>query len=206
MHKRSFGYTLALAALIAGGLGSAAMADRMRDHHPRTERGGHAGAMMTGEFFDQLDTDSDGKVTTAEIDAWRKSRVEGLDANNDGKIDLEELTALELRGAEALARRRAETMIGRMDVDGDGALSAAELMAGRGHGTEMFSRFDKDGDGAVTKAEIASVMSRLDRPGRDGHGDRHGKGAPGWGQGKRPAAEGNAPPPPPAGDEAPDAN
>lgn len=178
MQKRTLVYTLTLAAVTFGALGTAAMADRMRhDGHPMMGMGpmmGH-GAMMD---FDALDADKDGKVTPEELAAHRKARIEGLDANADGKIDATELVAMQMREAETRAKERAERMIAMMDADGDGALGAAELLAMPMPGARMIERLDTDGDGAISKAEFDAAMARMGERGgprgEKGKGPKHG--------------------------------
>ncbi len=84
-------------------------------------------APWAGRLFDRLDADVDGEITGAElavlgrpeIAARGGSRVRALvsrsDASNDARVTRDELTA----GAARMFRR--------MDADGDGRLSDAEL-------------------------------------------------------------------------------
>lgn len=195
MQKRTLAYTLTLAAVTFGALGTAAMADRMRQDdrpwpmiaHGMAHGGpgfgpgfgpGGPGAMMD---FDALDADKDGKVTAEELAAHRKARIDGLDANADGRIDAAELVAMQMREAEARAKDRAERMIEMMDADGDGALGAAELLAMPMPGAQMLERLDADGDGAISKAEFDAAMQRMEHGpgprgerGERGHGPKHG--------------------------------
>lgn len=207
MQKRTLVYTATLAAILAGGLGSAAMADRMRDHGGM----GPMGMMMQdGPMFDfdKVDTDKDGKITPEEFAAARAARIAELDADKDGKISTDELVAMRMRGAEDRIRAQVGQMMQRMDADGDGVLTAAEVLAmpGPGPGPQMLARVDTDGDGAVSKAEAEAARDRMmarmgdhgqGRSHRDhgkgGHGkDGHGKGGHGqkgqggMGQGGKP--------------------
>lgn len=205
MQKRTLVYTATLAAILAGGLGSAAMADRMRDHGGM----GPMGMMMQdGPMFDfdKVDTDKDGKITPEEFAAARAARIAELDADKDGKISTDELVAMRMRGAEDRIRAQVGQMMQRMDADGDGVLTAAEVLAMPGPGPQMLARVDTDGDGAVSKAEAEAVRDRMmarmgdhgqGRSHRDhdkgGHGkDGHGKGGHGqkgqggMGQGGKP--------------------
>jgi Ca2+-binding EF-hand superfamily protein len=132
---------------------------------------------MAGEFdFAEADADKDGKVTEAELRAWRAARTAALDADGDGKISEAELVASSLRAAEARATRRARQMISRLDADGDGALSAAELLAGGQMQGAFFDRIDRDGDGALTEAELTQardrMMQRRDRASGDQRAER----------------------------------
>lgn len=188
MQTRTLAYSLSLAALVAGALGSAAMADRMRDHH---------GWKMGGEAVDftAADADGDGNLTLEEMKAYRAARIADLDADKDGRISAEELIARDMKVAEAGIRARVAKMMERMDADGDGALTAAEVMSMPMPDERMFGRLDRDGDGAVSKAEFDAARDRMhDRMGKGPKGP-HGPKGKGMGKGM-----GDAPPPPPPGD------
>lgn len=188
MQKRTIAYTLTLAAVTFGALGTAAMADRMRQDDrpwPMIAQGMAHGGPGFGPGampdFDALDADKDGKVTVEEMAAHRKARIDGLDANADGKIDAAELVAMQMREAEARAKDRADHMIEMMDADGDGALGVAELLAMPMPGARMLDRLDTDGDGAISKAEFDAAMQRMEHGpgprgerGDKGHGPKHG--------------------------------
>jgi Ca2+-binding EF-hand superfamily protein len=75
--------------------------------------------------------------------------------------------------------KRFEMMISRMDVDGDGALSADE-MSGAVKKTPL-ERLDTDGDGSISEEEFAAAASARGDRGGD-RGERgHGKGGKGKG-------------------------
>lgn len=56
--------------------------------------------------------------------ARRKAAVDGLDADGDGFLTAEEIAAFHLQRAEERAENRAARMIERMDMDGDGRITA----------------------------------------------------------------------------------
>lgn len=167
----------ALAAMLGATLSTTALADR-----------GGPGPMGMGPEpmldFAEVDTNSDGKITPEELDAYRAARTAALDADKDGKISAAEMQAQ----IEARMKTRAAGMAARMvemrDTDGDGLLSAAELaeppmpgMAGM-----IFDRADADKDGAVTQAELDAMRDRMaERMQGRGHGRDHGEGS-GWGR------------------------
>lgn len=168
-----------LSALVAVSLGTAAMADR---------NGMRMGGMMDGDMagggplamfdFAAVDADKDGKITLDEMKVHRQARIAGLDADGDGKISAAELQAMEMRGAEARAKARADRMLQGMDADGDGFLTAAELLAGPGMAPQgMFGRVDADNDGAITQDEVDAARDRMqERMGKRGRGEGRGEG------------------------------
>ncbi|MFN3846626.1 MAG: EF-hand domain-containing protein [Paracoccaceae bacterium] len=155
---------VALAVAFAGG---AAMADR-------GDRMGGAEGPMFGMDFAAIDADKDGKITQAEIDAYRAAQAKAFDTDGDGLLSAEELSAMHLQNVTARASDRAARMIERMDTDGDGKLSAAEMavrpMAGR-----MFDRLDADKDGALSEAELAAARDRMTERRGDKRGEKHGE-------------------------------
>lgn len=115
--------------------------------------------------FEELDANSDGKITQEEMATHMQSRFEGADADGNGTLSKDELVArMTERQAERIAKY-ADHMIERHDSDGDGELTMAEMRAR--HKGGMFKRMDADGDGAVTAEEFKAMR------GKHGHG--HGK-------------------------------
>lgn len=177
---RRMAAALALGAVALVALGTAAMADR--------GPGRDEGAALLMQRFDAMDADKDGKLTQAEIDAFRAARFAAADTNGDGAIDKDELAALRLQEMQARAGNQAARMLDRMDGNGDGKLSASE-MPGEGMGAQLFARADSDKDGAISKAEAEAAMTKL-----AGRMEKHrgkGHGGPGWwwGQGDAQGAE-----------------
>ncbi|MFV0490900.1 MAG: EF-hand domain-containing protein [Pseudorhodobacter sp.] len=153
--------TLGLCAVLLGaGINGAALADPGRGE-------GRAG-IWGGLDFAAVDADGDGKITEAEVQAYRAARTAELDADGDGKINEAELVAQGMRDAETRATARAKRMIERLDSDGDGSLSAAELMTRGRNVASLLDRIDADDDGAVTEAEIDAARERF----QDRRGDR----------------------------------
>jgi Ca2+-binding EF-hand superfamily protein len=144
------GGTLALgAALFAG----ASVAGGWGGHHGW---GRHGGAVF---LFEQYDANQDGRLTQAEIDQVRQSRLAEFDQNGDGKLTLDEYQALWM----AAMRERMVDRFQEHDDDGDGLVTVEEF-------TEPFERvivrFDRNGDGELTLDEV-----RHRGPDRDHGGD-----------------------------------
>ena len=77
---------LGFVALAVVLLGTAAFADRQGGPEDR------GGAGMMGPAFDfaAIDANKDGKVTPEELTAWRKAQAAGIDTNADGKLSVED--------------------------------------------------------------------------------------------------------------------
>jgi hypothetical protein len=118
---------------------------------------GGAGMMgaagMMGQIFEDADADKDGKLTQAEIDAYRDARFAEFDADNNGELNLEEFTALH----NDLTKQMTVRAFQMHDPDGDAAITKEEFerpTAG------LVQRLDRNNDGALTQVD----------PRRDGRG------------------------------------
>ena len=130
--------------------------------------------------FEEIDANSDGKITKEEIAGQAKARFDAADADKDGFLTKEEMQA----GIEAQMKQRAEMMADRMlarhDAKKDGKLSAEEMPQPRERRADrMFDRMDANDDGAISAEEFADMKNM--RNGRMGGKVRHGHGN-GWGQ------------------------
>jgi Ca2+-binding EF-hand superfamily protein len=115
--------------------------------------------MRMQHSFEELDADADGRITQEEMTAHMQAQFEGADADGDGALSRDELvTRMTERQAERIAAY-ANHMIERHDSDGDGKLSPDEMKADRGG--RMFKRADADGDGAITKAEFDEMREEM---------------------------------------------
>lgn len=182
MNAKNILTALALAAVTGAAFSSAALAERGPMGGPM---GGIEMGMDRGPRFDfaAVDADKDGKVTEAELTAWRAAEAGKIDANKDGKLSAEELAAARVAEMTTRATEMATQMVANLDTDGDGLLTAAE-MAARPGPAMLFDRADADGDGAVTQAELDAL--RAEGPGGEGRGgEGHGRGHHGGGHGWR---------------------
>ena len=150
-------YTL-IAAASALALGGAGIA--MADHHRGT--GGHHGPAMEradadgdgvitldeakahgAERFAKMDANADGSISREDREARAEIRFAEADANDDGEVTPEEMTAMREQREAERAKRRAERqamIFERLDTDGSGGLSQAELEAGKALRAEMRSQ------------------------------------------------------------------
>ncbi|MBC7677057.1 MAG: hypothetical protein H7173_13555 [Rhodoferax sp.] len=120
--------------------------------------------------FNAIDADKDGKITTAEFDAFRTAEFAKADTNSDGQVSADELAAKHMADMAARAAEMAAKMIERSDENADGQLSAEEMANGPRAPT-LFERADADGDGSITKAEADAMKDEMGR-----HGKHHRRG------------------------------
>ncbi len=161
---------LAIAGLSAAVLATALPMAAMAKEGP----GGPMMGLMLHRF-DEIDADKDGKLTEAELTAFRATRFAAADADGSGGLSAEELAAFR---AAQMAERQSEMagrMLERLDADNDGQLSAAEFAAMAGK-RNPFDRADTDGDGAVSRAEAEAMVQKMTARG----GKHNGRGHGGW--------------------------
>lgn len=159
-------------ALIAGGVGLVTLvagagvvmaSGGWHGHHGmgHGDMRAHMERMVT-----EIDTDADGSLTRAEVDAYRTMRFAAMDSDGDGEITPKEKSD----GMRAMR-------FARLDADSDGMISQAEFMAANtGHrwGGKGFSRMDDDGNGRLSSAEMSKMTERM-----FGHLDDNGDGVVG---------------------------
>lgn len=166
---------LGIAAVAVALMASGAIADnmnRMNGHGMGT-----GGPMMAPSFsFDTIDANQDGKISPEEVSAWRSGQTAGVDANGDDKLSVEELAAMRLKEMQAAAQDMAQKMVDARDTDGDKMLSAAELLAPPMPG-DLFGKLDTNKDGFIDKAEAAAARAAMRDHLRGSHAERGGRGA-----------------------------
>jgi len=165
-----------IAALtLTGALALAAFVPAIAAGHG--DENGHRGPM---EMFQQMDANSDGKVTVDEMKAARAAHFAETDTNGDGFLTTDEMQAGMLAKMQERMSQRTDRMMEHADADGDGKISADEAQA-MPRLDKMMARLDKDGDGAISTEE----MSMMKRGGWGHNGSGHnGSGHDGWGHGK----------------------
>ena len=139
---------------------------------PRGEggpRGGQRGQRPVSPMMTALDTDKDGKLSAEEI-SNAATALKTLDKNKDGILDADELAPP--RGGRGGQGGNTDAFVSRImerDADKDGKVSKEE---GGERMERVFDRMDSDGDGFVTKAEIEKMAQQFQQ--RGGGGGRGG--------------------------------
>ena len=137
------------------------------------------------------DTRRDGMVSVQNHAAAAEAMFQRMDADGDGYLTASELE--QGRGMMAGAGTQGATGAGmmgpgmghgRMDVDGDGAVSAQEHAA---MAQMMFQRMDANGDGRITADEMGKGRGMMMGEGMSGAGGGMGMMGAGMGAGMSPA-------------------
>lgn len=92
--------------------------------------GAHAQVQDSQEYLKRMDTDGDGRVSRDEYLAWMSYAFDQRDTDHDGVLQGEELPGR--RGKPITRAAHRATLIerfARQDANGDGYLSASELLA-----------------------------------------------------------------------------
>jgi hypothetical protein len=102
-----------------------------------------------------LDADGDGVITREEAKSQPRlvEKFDTVDANKDGQLDKDELSA-QREAFHSEMKVRGEERWKAADTNGDGALDLAEAQTGMPRLAEKFSSVDADNDGKVTREEI----------------------------------------------------
>ncbi len=116
-------------------------------------------AFARGNHFQRIDTNNDGRLSLAEMQAAASQRFDKKDANKDGF-----LTANETRRPERFQKR-----LSKKDTNGDQKLSKQEMLAAI---KAQYLKMDANRDGAVTKEEMQAL--RKQRKQRRGQRQRNG--------------------------------
>jgi len=125
--------------------------------------------------FEQHDTNKDGFITKDEMNGNWAGRFGEMDANKDGKLSKDELQQV----MSDMRDNRMGMMMDRVDSDGDGQISEAEVT---NFALKMFRKADGNKDGSVTMDEMGSMMMNM-RGGMMGGGMGGGMHSGGMGNG-----------------------
>ena len=109
--------------------------------------GGHRGGGHGKMFMEKADTDGNGALSTAELNAFNLARAQEMDLNKDNSVTAEEMKAFR---EQQRAKRAAERMA-RLDANKDGKVSVQELADSRG---QWLAKLDADNNGEVTVEEM----------------------------------------------------
>jgi Ca2+-binding EF-hand superfamily protein len=105
--------------------------------------------------------EGDGKVSADEHAAGAKKMFEMMDSDKDGKVTAAEMEASHHQVTGKKAHKMdmsASEKIKMVDTDNDGVLTAAEHEAGA---KKMFADMDTDHDGFLTKAEFSAGHKKM---------------------------------------------
>ena len=139
-----------------------------RPRRPGRRRGHHGKSGDRAEWlFERYDANQDGKITKEEITAARKASLTKYDANKDGQLSLEEFQGM----FNEIMRHRMVRMFQKLDRDGDAKVSEAEIAR---RVDRMMAHLDRDDNGEIERGELKRKHKGhdRDRDERGHHGER----------------------------------
>jgi hypothetical protein len=169
-----YGPALTIIGLAVLGFSAAASMAQPPDGAPMMGRGGPAAMMMLA------DTNKDGLLSAAEIQAHQDARFTQMDANKDGELSSDEMGPPAMGGPgqgpgkaspmgntmtesrDAMRAERHAQMLAVMDSDKNGTVNRAEFNAYEGH---RMDQADSNHDGQLDQAEIEAMTKTMGGPG-----------------------------------------
>ncbi len=125
--------------------------------------GGRGGSGMMQQIFTRMDSDGNGAITQEEVDTFRAAQVAAADASGDGALSIDEFDT----AYRDLTRSKMVRAFQRLDADGDGSISAAEMDAQIG---TLVERMDRNGDGALSMEDRRGGRGRDSSPNKNCRG------------------------------------
>jgi len=118
-------------------------------------------------FFSRLDANNDGSIAKDEFGGNRLDQLQAADENTDGTLSQEELASYLMKRE---FERGAARMANRLDINGDGNVTIAELESQQ---AKRFALLDRNDDGQLSQDELRrGALGKRAMNMRDGEGRR----------------------------------
>ena len=120
-----------------------------------TPHEGHAVPASAAAELQMMDTDKDGKLSPKEHSSGAKAMFDAMDVDKSAVVTAAEMDSAQKAAARSgqmpAGKMTSAEKIKVVDADGDGNLSSEEHASGA---LNMFAKMDADKDGALTLAEL----------------------------------------------------
>lgn len=140
--------TASIAVITVTGLSLAAIGSASADNEKRKSKG------KRGINIEKIDLDKSGTISPEEYASIGLGRIIAADANGDGVLSTEEI---QTKMEEDRKRRRQEAMMKRLDINGDGSITVAEL---KDMQDKRFAVLDRNSDGVLSEDEFQKMRGK----------------------------------------------
>ena len=124
-------------------------------------------------MVEALDANQDGNISKDEVTALRAEKFASADTNGDNLVTADEFEAFTIAERERKQAERRARRFAKLDADGDGYVTADEHAAADKRMDRLFERVDTDGDGVITEAAREAAKEKMqNRRGKRGMGRR----------------------------------
>lgn len=130
------------------GVGIATTGSAFADDKKRKGKG------KRGVNIERIDTDKSGTISLEEFASVGMGKMIAADKDGNGILSTDEVSAA--MEAER-KRRREEAMMKRLDVNGDGSITVAEL---QDRMSKQFALLDRNSDGSLSEEEIRKMRGK----------------------------------------------
>lgn len=130
------------------GVGLSATGSAFADDKKRKGKG------KRGINIERIDTDKSGAISLEEFASVGLGKMIAADKDGDGILSTDEISA-EMEAERK--RRREEAMMKRLDVNGDGSITVAEL---QDRMNKQFAVLDRNSDGSLSTEELRKMRGK----------------------------------------------
>lgn len=138
--------TASIAVITVTGLSLSAIGSASADNEKRKGK--------RGINIEKIDLDKSGTISPEEYASIGLGRIIAADANGDGILSTEEI---QTKMEEDRKRRRQEAMMKRLDINGDGSITVAEL---KDMQDKRFAVLDRNSDGVLSEEELQKMRGK----------------------------------------------
>jgi len=133
--------------------------ERREGESERIRERARGAAMFAMALFATIDTDKDGRMSSAEIDDFA-AKIKAADLDKDGYVTKEEARE-HIR--QQMAKRLSDRLMEKFDANKDGKIERSEFPGD----DERFKRFDVNGDGSITVDDFLAYKPRARREAKE---------------------------------------
>jgi Ca2+-binding EF-hand superfamily protein len=116
------------------------------------------------DLFKRMDTNGDGRITSAEHAQSAETMFKQSDADRDGKVSAAECESAQMKHGDKVDKQAAATHLRQVDTDGDGQINSRENST---FARNAFARADKNSDGILSEDEFEDAHQAMKKELKD---------------------------------------